>query len=193
MVKDWNNPWVWRSWTIWLHGMKWKKHNISLRVIFTGKNGDLMKVFGANTFSAARAFCRVWKHFSLGCPTPLLLQGKACGRPGFLQTPCLPLNNLVIGSSPVSLKIMQSLLLFPTLYHCNVRNAVGWTVHGEVSWQTVYSISVRGHYSLLMSASTCLEWVCQGSDDKSLWSCLSSELNLPSEEYEKPVLINTAI
>lgn len=53
--------------------------------------------------------------FSLGCPTPLLLQGKACGRPGFLQSPRLPLNNLVIESSPVSLEIMQGMLLFPCI------------------------------------------------------------------------------
>lgn len=97
--------------------MKWKKHNISLRVIFTEKNGDSMEPrYLGQTHSLQLELSEECENiFSLGCPTPLLLQGKACGRPGFLQSPCLPLNNLVIESSPVSLEIMQAVLIFPCI------------------------------------------------------------------------------
>lgn len=47
---------------------------------------------------------------SSGSPNPLLLLGKACSHPSFLQSLCLSLNNLVIESSPVSLGIVQSRL-----------------------------------------------------------------------------------
>jgi len=53
--------------------------------------------------------------FSLGCPAPLLLQAKACSRPGFLQSPCLPFKNFDVESSPVSLEIMKGMLLFPCI------------------------------------------------------------------------------
>lgn len=135
--------------------------------------------------------------FSLGCPTSLLLQGKAGSVPAFLQSPCLvwiiwlqkealfpqKLYRAWYFSFPMYCPIaicmdFHSILERPPLIISaavtHVSDWWGWPTDAEGSSQTMCNISVSlGHYSLLMSAST--ELLAQSEHTRELITNLSGD------------------